>query len=171
MERWEDIPGFEGLYKISNCGNVKSLYTNETRILKQRPDKNGYMIVDLHHQGTKKTCKVHRLVAIAFIPNPEKHLEINHKDEIKTNNAAENLEWCDRRYNNTYGTARIRTGNMKRGRPNYGAMKAVVCKETQKVYISSKDAALDTGCTVQGICDCLKGRQKKTRGLSFEYKT
>lgn len=171
MEQWRDIPGYEGLYKISNYGNVKSLYTTETKIVKQRPDKDGYLVIDLHRQGTKKTCKVHRLVASAFIPNPGKHREINHKDEIKANNTVENLEWCDRRYNNTYGTARIRTGNTMRGKPNFGAMKAVVCKETQKIYISSKSAALDTGCTVQGICSVLKGRQKKTRGLSFEYKT
>ena len=97
-----NIKGFEGRYEISNTGQIKSVRTG--RILKQRLNRNGYCQVDLCKDGAQKTFRVHRLVAYAFIPNPNNLPEVNHKDECKTNNRIDNLEWCTRKYNANYGT-------------------------------------------------------------------
>ena len=104
-EIFVDIEGYEGLYQVSNFGNVKSLgneNTKKEKILKFGKDGGGYLIVNLYKNCTKKTSKVHRLVANAFIPNTNKLPCINHKDENKENNCVENLEWCTYQYNNTY---------------------------------------------------------------------
>ena len=100
MEIWKDIKDFEGLYMISNLGNVKSFYTN--KILKLKKDKDGYLHINLYKNKKQYTLKVHRLVAEAFIPNVNNYREINHIDENKTNNVVENLEWCTRKYNKNY---------------------------------------------------------------------
>lgn len=111
-EKWKDILGYEGLYQISNLGRVKSLERTdslnrivEEKILKPRKDKGGYLMVNLSKDGKLKTFKVHRLVALHFLPNPNNYTEVNHIDENKENNAVSNLEWCDRKYNINYGTA------------------------------------------------------------------
>lgn len=98
-EEWRDIKDFEG-YQVSNLGRVKRL-DKET---KQYPDKDGYMIVFLYKNNKSKSKKVHRLVAQAFIPNPNNYPIINHKDNKPDNNAVNNLEWCTYHYNNTYGS-------------------------------------------------------------------
>lgn len=110
-EVWRDIKGYEGFYKVSNKGNVHSVARISSQgkrcgglTLKPQYDKDGYLHVGLHKNGVMKTKKIHRLVTEAFIPNPSKYLEINHKDENKTNNRVENLEWCTREYNMNYGT-------------------------------------------------------------------
>lgn len=100
---WKDIPGYEGLYKVSNTGKVYSVINNKVLI----PNiKNGYERVCLYKENIPNHLLVHRLVALAFIPNPDpkKYPIINHKDENGLNNNVENLEWCDYHYNNTYGT-------------------------------------------------------------------
>lgn len=108
MERWTDIKGYEGLYLISDLGNVKSLGNNKTR--KEKTLRliilNGYLIVCLSKNGERKNYYVHRLVAEAFLPNPNNLPEVNHKDENKKNNNVENLEWCDRQYNIDYSNAK-----------------------------------------------------------------
>lgn len=114
-EYWKPIKGYEGLYQVSNFGRVKSLQrivnngNNSVRIIKERilknqMDKDGYYVVNLHKTNKSKTFRVHRLVAEAFIPNPDNLPEINHKDENKLNNHVDNLEYCDRVYNINYGT-------------------------------------------------------------------
>ena len=112
-EIWRDIKGFEGLYQISNLGRVKSVgrvimrvssyYTVREKILRVGIDKNGYNRVVLCSAKTLKTFLVHRLVAEAFLPNPNNLLFINHKDENPSNNNVENLEWCSHLYNMNYG--------------------------------------------------------------------
>ena len=105
-EIWKMIPGYEGLYMVSNLGRVKSLnyrHTGKEHILKQQII-NKYKTVCLSNGGYQKTLKVHRLVAMAFIPNPDNLPEVNHKDENKFNNCVENLEWCTAKYNSNYGT-------------------------------------------------------------------
>lgn len=113
-EIWKDIPEYENLYQISNLGNVKSLdktikdtkgrkYQKKGIILKQRYDKYGYKYVKLTKKGKQKYMLVHRIVAKVFINNPENLPQINHKDENRTNNNVNNLEWCDCIYNNNYG--------------------------------------------------------------------
>ncbi len=114
MELWKPILGYEGLYEISNLGRVKSLprwhnnrfsgYIDKGRFLKPRFDSYGYQMVMLCKDKKQKNYLIHKLVANAFIDNPNGYDSINHKDENKTNNCVENLEWCTRYYNNNYGT-------------------------------------------------------------------
>lgn len=109
-ERWMPAPGFEQDYEISNYGRVRSHRRGRTKILKPMLDMwNGYLMVSLFDtNGHAHKVKVHRLVALAFVPNPNGYPVTNHKDEIKTNNCVENLEWCTVAYNTSYGTSRQR---------------------------------------------------------------
>lgn len=101
MEIWKDIIGFEDLYQVSNCGVVRHKKFNH--ILKPR-DNRGYKVVVLCKNNKHYNKSVHRLVAGAFIPNPENLPCVNHKNEVKDDNRVENLEWCDVKYNTNYGT-------------------------------------------------------------------
>ena len=111
-EIWKDIPFLKGYYQASNIGRIKSLkrekvvnqYSSET-VLKQRKGRDGYMIVNISVNNKCKTYKVHRLVAAAFLENPQNLPQVNHKDENKMNNVVSNLEWCSSKYNNNYGTS------------------------------------------------------------------
>ena len=110
-ETWKDVVGFEGLYKVSDKGRVYSVERMSSqcrryggRMLKPKYGGKGYPQVSLHKNGISKTKSVHQLVAEAFIPNPKGFLEVNHKDENKSNNELSNLEWCTREYNVNYGT-------------------------------------------------------------------
>ena len=113
-EVWRDIEGYEGYYQVSNLGRVKRLesfvYSNvgcrivRERILALKNERNGYKSVHLCKYGVRTRKRVHRLVAEAFIPNPERLPCVNHKDENTANNQAINLEWCSVAYNNNYGT-------------------------------------------------------------------
>lgn len=119
-EEWKDIPGYEGLYQVSNLGRVKSLgrviwqewkdgthgrwYAFPEKILKPKIDTNNYLSVGLHKiDRSRKRFRIHRLVAIAFIKNDNNLPHINHKDENTYNNIVDNLEWCDAKYNLNYG--------------------------------------------------------------------
>ena len=114
-EIWKPVPGYEGLYEVSNLGRVRSVnryvkskgesyWLRKGKMLSPAKDKNGYLKVNLSCNGKNNIIRVHRLVAQAFLPNPDNLLEVNHKDEDKTNNRVENLEWCTAKYNNNYGT-------------------------------------------------------------------
>ena len=108
-EIWKDIVGYEGLYKISNYGRVK----NKNKVLKLKVDKDWYYRIGLSKNNKQKFYFIHRLVAQAFIPNPNDYPQVNHKDQspnkklgIFANNNVANLEWCDCKYNNNYGTVK-----------------------------------------------------------------
>ena len=104
-EIWLNIEGYSN-YMISNYGRVKSLNyrrTGKEKILSLKKDKKGYYYITLCKNGECKTFKVHRLVAKAFIPNPNNYPQVNHKDENPSNNCVENLEWCTNEYNLNYG--------------------------------------------------------------------
>lgn len=108
MGIWMDINGYEGLYQISSDGRVKSLNYNKTKkskIMSLNNHKLGYKHIILCKNGKHKAHQVHRLVAQAFIPNPNNYPCVNHKDQDPSNNNVTNLEWCTHRYNNVYGTA------------------------------------------------------------------
>ena len=123
MEIWKDIPGYEGLYQVSNYGNVKSLNYRGTKgkhkCLKQNTDKYGYKVVILANHGKYKSYKVHRLVASAFIENPNNYPQVNHLDENPANNNYLNLEWCTAKYNINYGTRNKRAGEAQMGEKNH----------------------------------------------------
>lgn len=104
MEIWRDIKDYEGLYQVSNLGRVKSLKYGKEKILKGYKYRGGYLRVDLYKERKVKHFPIHRLVASAFINNPNNLPQVNHKDEDKTNNCAENLEYCDSSYNTNFGT-------------------------------------------------------------------
>lgn len=104
-EEWKDIEGYEGLYQVSNMGRIKSLrYWGGKRTSVMSPYKrsDGYLVVGLSKNGRTTSKTIHRLVAQAFIPNPQELEMVNHKDEIRTNNCVDNLEWCSRSYNQVY---------------------------------------------------------------------
>lgn len=171
---WKDIPGFEGKYQVSNTGQVRSLNykrTGKTKILKQNTTKRGYKQVTLCKKGEKPyPYYVHRLVAQAFIQNPNNLPEVNHKDENKANNAVWNLEWCDRLYNNEYGTARQRMSKSKIGQHtggDNGNSKKVKCIELDLIFNSVADANeyLDKPRQNDNIRACARGEQK----TAWEY--
>lgn len=119
VEVWKDVVGYEGYYQVSNFGRIYSLPRKHTKggFRKFRYDKDGYARVDLYNDTNKgKVFGVHRLVAIAFIPNPNELPMINHKDENPKNNRADNLEWCNCVYNNNYGTRNIRISLTQKSR-------------------------------------------------------
>lgn len=137
-EIWKDIPGYEGKYEVSNLGRVRSLKFNKTKILKQDTNKRGYKRVNLYKNGKKKNYWVHRLVAIAFISNPNNYKEVNHKDENTSNNNVKNLEWCTREYNNNYGTRTKRASESKKGKPHSEETKKKI-SESHKGKYKGKD--------------------------------
>ena len=127
-EIWKPIEGYEGLYEVSSYGRIKSLerYRSNNggiQLIKERImkplDYNGYKNVVLWKNGSKKKEYVHRLVAKAFLPNPDNLKEVNHRDENPSNNMVENIEWCDHQYNMIYGTARERARVISEQLPQY----------------------------------------------------
>lgn len=186
IEIWKDILGYEGLYQVSNLGNVRSLNyrrSGKLKLLKQGTD-NGYKRVELSKNGKKKKYWVHRLVAISFISNPNNYKEVNHKDEDKSNNNVNNLEWCTREYNINYGTAMKRSSENHKGEkhPNYGKKgkdssnaKAILMYDKEGNFIRRFDCIADAnehfgkdrGCS--NIKMCLRGKNKIAYGFIFKY--
>lgn len=176
IEWWKFIPGYDYRYMVSNKGRVLSLsykYTRKVKILKQTRTGNNYLRVVLSNNGNPKIVRIHRLVALAFIPIPVhlKHLpmdkiHVNHKDENKHNNCVENLEWCDAEYNSNYGTGRERSAE-KRGKK--------VCQYTLdgkfiKEYPSANEAARQNPPLYQAnISACCRGKQKTYAGFIWRY--
>ena len=168
MEEWEDIEGYEGIYQVSNLGRVKSLNYNRTKkekILKPQLHRKGYLYVVLYKEGKGRHYKIHRLVAQAFIPNPENKPEVNHKDEDKTNNKVENLEWTTRRENCNYGTRNMR-GAKARSKPIYG----INVKTNERIEFPSTQETGRNGFNQGNIASCLKGRRKSHKGYKWFYK-
>ena len=166
-EEWRDIVGYENLYQISNLGNVKSLKYGKERILKPAKDGKKYSIVNLCKQGKMKTYKVHRLVAQAFIPNPNNFRELNHIDEDKTNNCVSNLEYCDSKHNCNYGTRNKRIAESNINHPNKS--KQVMCVETGKIYPSTMEIQRQLGFASSNISAVCIGKYKQAYGFHWRY--
>lgn len=115
MEIWKTIEGFEN-YSVSTYGRVRK--TKTKKIMHQQIN-NGYLYIRLNKDNKRVPLRVHRLVAQAFIPNPDNCPCVNHKDENKTNNCVENLEWCTHKYNLNYGTIRERIASAQPNRVSY----------------------------------------------------
>ena len=165
-EIWKDVVGFEGLYKVSDKGNVYSVERRDATgrkrgglTLKPRYDKDGYLRINLRKNGIKKFKRIHRLVAKAFIPNPNNYLEINHKDENKTNNCVENLEWCTRKYNANYGTAIKRTSQKISKK-----VRAVNVKTGEVLTFNSTKEARNKGYSNGKVSEACRGVYKSSNG-------
>lgn len=169
MAIWKAIKGFDNQYWISDEGQVISLgndKTRKTKILKARKNRLGYLQVNLHKDGKQKTYLVHRLVAEAFIPNPDNLPECNHIDECKTNNRVENIEYCDRRYNINYGTRTQRQAEKM--------TKPVLQFDLQgnfiKEWASATEFERQMGKKHIHISECCLGKYKQSYGYVWKYK-
>ena len=153
----KDISGYEGLYAVTSCGKVYS-YRNK-RFLTPWVNSKGYLMVNLCKDGKVKKYLIHRLVAEAYLPNPENLPQINHKDENKTNNCLQNLEWCDAKYNTNYGTR------------NEKIKKPILQLSLDGELIREWNSATDVGKEVRkGISKCLRGKSKSSYGYIWKYK-
>lgn len=178
FEVWQDIPGYEGKYQASTYGRVRSLDRYVVRgkqtalfkgkIIKPCFDTQGYNHIEI----LGKTQKIHRLAALTFLPRlNEEHVQINHKDENKSNNRIENLEWCTAKYNVNYGTRGKRAGNAQKNSP----------KRSKKVlqfdldgnfiaeYPSIHEVSRVNGCLRAPIGRCCENKQKKAYGYKWRY--
>lgn len=153
----KDVVGYEGLYAVTSCGKVWSYYSK--KFLKQRVTKNGYLYVILYKDNEIKNYNVHRLVAEAYIPNPDNLPQVNHKDENKTNNCLQNLEWCDAKYNINYGTKIDRQ------------KKPILQYTLDGEFLREWSSATDVGREVRrNICHCLNGKTKTAYNYIWKYK-
>ena len=165
-EIWKDIEGYEGLYQISDKGRVKSLRFGKEKILKSVIDKKNYLQVVLYKNKIKKHFQVHRLVALAFISNPQNYPQVNHKDENPSNNNLENLEWCTSKYNINYGT-RIQRFIEKKSKT---VLQFTKSGEFIKKWKSAKDAERNLGYSTGNITSCCRGKAKSAYGYVWRYK-
>lgn len=180
MEKWHPVLGFEGLYEVSNFGNVRSVARRVRSgnsdgyrispgiVLSHRANKNrdGYIEICLvDHYGKRYNKKVHRLVAEAFLPNPQNLPQVNHKDHDVANNNVANLEWCDAKYNALYSMHRRQ--NM---RGKFGNAVAVYDLDGNELgrYGSIRDAARHFNVHGQNICANLSGKQKHVKKMIFK---
>lgn len=151
----KDIKGYENLYGITSCGKVWSYRSN--RFLKPQ-DNKGYLRVELYGaDGSRKKYSIHRLVAEAYIPNPDNKGYVNHKDEVKTHNWVENLEWVTPAENTNYGTR------------NQKVSKAVYCVELDRTFSSQTNAAKELGLYPNNISRCCNGTLKTTGGYHWRF--
>lgn len=154
-EIWRDIPDYPD-YQVSNLGRVRSLKYGNEYFLKPGVDKDGYLVVSLFKYGKAKQYKIHRLVAQAFIPNPNNYPQVNHKDEVKTNNLVDNLEWCTAQYNVDYSNSKLvgqydLSGNLI------------------QTWKSTIEIQRQLGFLQGDISNCCTGRYKTAYGYVWKY--
>ena len=167
-EIWKDIEGYKGLYQVSSLGKVRSLPRNTTsgKILKPITQKNGYLYVILYKDGKGNFYKVHRLVALAFVPNddPQYKIEVNHLNEKKTDNRASNLNWMSHKENIHYGT-----GIERRVQKKIKPIKQISLDGTLVAIWPSIMEASRNGFNQGNICQCCQGKYKTYKGFKWEY--
>ena len=164
IHEWRDVVGYEGLYRVSEYGDIMSLsykQTGEKRLLKPRKNKDGYMFVRLSKNGKVKAFFVHRLVATAFCEGGDYFQQVNHIDEDTTNNHYLNLEWCSPEYNVNYGTRNKRASESNKVK--------VKCIELNMVFNSVSEASEYMNTSISNISACVSGKRKTTRGYHWEY--
>lgn len=180
MNDWKEIKDFEGLYEVNSIGQVKSLsknvgsgegYKTKEFIMLVQKYKAGYLYYSLCKKGNRKKMKAHRLVAIAFIDNPENKKEVNHIDGNKQNNHVSNLQWCTQSENTLHA---YKTGLMKpkKGVKNRRSI-PVLQYDMNGNFISRfngvREAMRETGCDVGDICACCKGKKKHVKKYVWKY--
>ena len=173
-EEWKDIEGYEGYYQVSNMGNVKSLnyrHTSKERILKPQKNNDGYLNVQLYQDGKGKIYKVHRLVATAFCENQMGYTEVNHINEDKSDNRAENIEWCSRSYNINYGTHNKRSAEKRRNDPRMSKPVIGINKVSGLIleFPSTREAERMTGINHNNIIKCCQGKANSAGGHIWFY--
>ena len=172
MEVWKDINEYNG-YSVSNRGRVKSMRKGKERILKPGTLKCGYKYVILYDskQG-RKLLTIHRLVANAFIENKDNKPFVNHKDEDKTNNDVNNLEWCDNRYNTNYGTRneKLSKRHLNRKDESKGICQYDKLGNFIQEYPSAHEVQRKLGFYAQNIGKCCLGKRKTAYGYIWKFK-
>ena len=184
MEIWKEVYGYDGVYFISDKGRIKSVdrripNTNgvgtrliKGKILSTTLNNKGYKCVSLHKNGKIKTFTIHRLVALSFIPNPNNYSDVNHKDENKLNNNAENLEWVTHEYNMNYGERGKKAGEkLKNTRllSKNGKAHKVINLDTKKIFGCIREASMHYNVNESGISQCCRGKSKKCGGYRWMY--
>ena len=158
-EVWKDIEGYEDRYQISNFGNVRSI-CGVSIIRKTSIDNKGYVAVTIKKQGQSHRYRIHRLVAKAFIPNPDNKPQVNHINGIKTDNRVGNLEWCTDSENKKHAYANgLNHNNIKYNK--------ILCLETGEVFCGICEAAQKTGVAAGNLWATINKKQNKTRGKHF----
>lgn len=170
MVKWVEIEDNPN-YLVSDSGEVKRKSANTNKAFRE---SKGYMAVDMYQDGERKTKRVHRLVAEAFVPNPNNKPEVNHKDGNRYNNSASNLEWVTKKENCEHawasGLVKPSYGMTGKRNPNAGRKsKPIRIVETGEIYSKLEECAEAINGDNRHINDCLRGRQRTHRGYHFEY--
>lgn len=160
---WRHVEGFEGYYLVSDVGQVWSI--RRQKVLKPKIDRYGYEVVTLSVNGKSHHRTVHRLVAQAFVPNPHNHPTVNHKNEVKTDNRAVNLEWLSVVDNDNHGTRNARMADTKCRLP----VEQVFEDGTIARYKGVKDASRKTGINRCCIALCCKNIRRTAGGYKWRY--
>lgn len=183
-EVWKDIRGYEGLYQVSNLGNVRSLnygHRGITRNLVPKVNNRGRPWVELAKDGRRKALLIYRLVAIEFIPNENNYPEVNHKDENVFNNRADNLEWCTRKYNIDYSfglhperrskvdRSLHKTGRKNENRKNLKVEQLDMDGNVIREWPNARSVFNSTGMSDWSISECCRGNRKKAYGFRWRY--
>lgn len=167
-EIWKTIPYYSGAYQVSNLGRIKSSKRKTEKILKPLTNSSGYLQVVLSKSGKTKFFLIHRLVARAFLPNPNNLPQINHKNEIKDDNRVENLEWCIPKYNDNYGHHAERIA--QKFIPTTQPGRELIKKYLNDNKIKTTDLAKMYGMTKQEVSDYLSGRKVNPASNLFVLK-
>ena len=169
-EEWRDVVGYEGFYQVSNLGRVRSLPRKKCKgkVLSLRLHEKYYDVL-LSVAGQSKRHRVHRLVAAAFIPNPDNLPEVNHIDGNGGNNSVSNLEWCDRHRNHHHAIENGLRNHEPWLRACHESCKVKVIRSDGLVFESVRVAAESLGVSSSCVSACLRGRAKRIKGYSFSY--
>ena len=157
----KDIPGYEGLYKVSDDGRIFNIA--ERFEVKASKGSSGYLLVHLRKGNAVSTKYVHRLVAMAFVANPQCLAQVNHKNEIKTDNRASNLEWVSHRDNLLYGSRLDRAI----AKEKFAIEQRSIDGQLLSTFLSISEAARATGINKGNICACARGRHKTAGGFRW----
>lgn len=189
MEEWREISGYEGKYAISNKGNVKSLnyrMSNKEKILKPLKSGKGYLMVGLCKNGKMEWAKIHRLVALLFIPNPNHKPQVNHINGDKNDNNVDNLEWCSNSENQIHAYKnKLKYGSVKQGKWLGETQRENLIKRNKEkakpieatniengemiIFKSAAEAEQVLGIHHSSIAKVCRGKQKIAKGYKFSY--